>query len=208
MALPAERRAMRRHDVLIAIFIAAAIISSEGRSVGMEGRATPRSSMHDRLADGGARTTTISDPEDVEEACDTGADCPIDIQAVSRRSYTTATARRMLAFSVRAYELYGGLNFVMNIKLRLDTSAGPRSDAHIFMAVDYLWADIGWVCGRHYKKGGQVTHKYPIKERGDRLTCFVPRRELRPTKRIRFQALSHGWGGVVVDAPDDGWGGG
>jgi hypothetical protein len=50
----------------------------------------------------------------------------------------------MLVFSVRAYELYGGLNFVMNIKLRLDTSAGPRSDAHIFMAVDELWGSIGW----------------------------------------------------------------
>ena len=37
---------MRRHDVLIAIFIAAAIIASEGRSVGMEGRTTGRSSVH------------------------------------------------------------------------------------------------------------------------------------------------------------------
>lgn len=199
---------MRRHDVLIAIFIAAAIISGEGRSIGLEGRATGPSSIHNRLADGGARMTTISDPEDVEETCDAGADCPIDFKAVSRRSFTTATGRRMLAFNVRAYELYGGLNFVMNIKLRLDTSSGPRSDAHIFMAVDELWGSIGWACGRHYK-GGQVTHKYPIKERGDRLTCFIPRRELRPTKQIRFQALSHGWEGLVVDrAPDDGWGGG
>jgi hypothetical protein len=95
------------------------------------------------------RVTTISDPEDVEEPCDTGADCPIDIQSVSRRRFTTATGRKMLAFSVRAYELYGGLNFVMNTKLRLDTRAGSRSDAHIFLAVTYLWADIGWACGRH-----------------------------------------------------------
>ena len=95
----------------------------------------------------------------------------------------------------------------MNTKLRLDTSAGPRSDAHIFLAVTYLWADIGWACGRHYE-AGDITHKYPINERGDRLTCFIPRRELHPTKRIRFVALSRSWKNSIVDrAPDDGWAG-
>jgi hypothetical protein len=200
---------MRRHGVLIGVMLTTSIVAGGGPRVGMEGRATERSSMHDRLAAGGVRMTTISDPEDVEEPCDTGADCPVDIQAVSRRRFTTATGRRMLAFSVHAYELYGGLNFVMNIKLRLDARAGPHSDAHIFMAVDELWADIGWACGRHYGAGGQITHKYPIKERGDRLTCLIPRRDLHPNKRIRFVAFSRGWEGLVVDrAPDDGWGGG
>ena len=113
----------------------------------------------------------------------------------------------MLAFSVDAYELYGGLIFIANIKLRLDTRAGHRSDAHIFMGLTELAADIGWACGRRYSFG-DVSHRYPIKRRGDRLTCFVPRRDLHPTKRIRFQALSRGNEFVVDRAPDDGWGGG
>jgi len=96
---------------------------------------------------------------------------------------------------------------VMNIKLRLDTRAGPHSDTHIFMAVDELWASIGWACGRHYRAGGQISHKYPIKERGERLTCFVPRRERDPHKAIRFVAFSRGSDFVVDRAPDEGWGG-
>jgi hypothetical protein len=195
---------MRRRGILSVILIAASITSSGGTSMGMEGRAVRRSSVQDQPDAVGARTTTISDPEDVE-ACDTAPDCPIDIRAVSKRRFTTGTGRKMVAFSVDAYELYGGLVFIANIKLRLDTSAGPRSDAHIFMALTELWADIGWACGRRYE-AGIVSHKYPIKERGDRLTCFVPRRHLQPTKRIRFQALSRGNEFVVDRAPDDGWG--
>jgi hypothetical protein len=202
-----KKQSVRRYGVVV-ILIAATIASSGGPSAGGEGRATGQNSAQRRLAVGGGRTTTIGDPQDVEEPCTTGTDCPVDIRAVSKRRFTTATGRKMLAFSVLAYELYGGLNFVMNIKLRLDTKAGPHSDAHIFMAVDELWANIGWACGRHYRAGGQIRHKYPIKERGERLTCFVPRRELHPDKPIRFAAFSRSWGGFVVDrAPDNGWGG-
>jgi len=147
----------------------------------------------------------VSDPQDVE-ACRSAPDCPIDIRAVSKRSFTTATGQRMLAFSVNAYELYGGLVFVANFRLPLDTRAGPRSDTQIFMTLTELAFDIGWACGREFE-AGSVSRRYHIKERGDRLTCFVPRRALHPTKRIRFKALSRGNQFVVDRAPDDGWGG-
>jgi hypothetical protein len=197
---------MRRCGVLGAVLIAATLSSSVESSVGVESRLASLSSVKDDQLDARGATTTVSDPEDVE-ACEYGQDCPIDIRAVSKRRFTTATGRKMLAFSVDAYELYGGLVLIANIKLRLDTGAGPRSDAHIFLALTELWADIGWACGRTYV-AGDVSHKYPIKERGDRLTCFVPRRDLRPTKGIRFQALSRSNDFVVDRAPDDGWGGG
>jgi hypothetical protein len=197
---------MRRDRFLGVVLIASVISSSGGSSVGMESRLASLSSVKDDQMNARGVTTTVSDPEDVE-ACDTAPDCSIDIRAVSKRRFTTATGRRMLAFSVEAYELYGGLVFVANIKLRLDARAGQRSDAHIFMGLTELAMDIGWACGRRYSFG-DVSHRYPIKERGDRLTCFVPRRDLHPTKRIRFQALSRGNEFVVDRAPDDGWGGG
>jgi hypothetical protein len=200
---------MRRRKVLGLVLIAATVSSSGGSWLAAEPRFASLSSVHGDQPDArGATTATVTDPEDVE-ACDEqlGQDCPIDIRAVSKRPFTTASGRKMLAFRVDAYELYGGLVFVANIKLRLDARAGPRSDAHIFMGLTELAFDIGWACGRKYEFG-DVSHKYRIRERGDRLTCFVPKRDLHPTKRIRFQARSRASEFVVDRAPDDGWGGG
>jgi len=203
---PQRGAALRHRRVLGVILIAAAITPIAGASAATGYRPARLGSVSDHREAVGPRTTTITDPEDVD-VCDSPPDCPIDIRAVHRRRFTTAVGRKMLAFSVDAYQLFGGLVLIANIKLRLDTRAGPRSDAHIFMALTELWASIGWACGRHYEAGG-VTHRYPIKERGDRLTCFIPRRDLRPTKRIRFQALSRGDDFLIDRAPDAGWGGG
>jgi hypothetical protein len=192
--------------VLGVVLIAAAISPSDGFSLGMEPRPTSQTSVQDDQRGARGATTKVTDPEDVG-ACDTAPDCPIDIRAVSKRPFRTATGRRMLAFSVNAYELHGGLVFVANIKLRLDTRDDQRSDAEIFMGLTELAQSIGWACGRRYSFG-DFGHRYRIKRRGDRLTCYVPRSDLHQTKRIRFQALSRGNEFVVDRAPDHGWGGG
>lgn len=198
---------MRRYRVLGVVLIATVISSSTGSSVGNESRPAGPSPAQDDQLEAGRATTTISDPEDVE-ACpeEAGQDCPIDIRAVSKRRFTTATGRKMLAFSVDSYELYVGLVYVANIKLPLDTRAGPRSDTQIFMAITDLPGTIGWRCGREWDRSGHVSHRYRFKKRGDRLTCFVPKSDLHPTKRIRFKALSRATLFVVDRAPDNGWG--
>jgi len=167
------------------------------------GGATPTQAdqMHPRTA----AWVTIHDPEDVE-VCEHPSDCAIDIRAVSKRHFTTSAGRKILALRLHAYELWGGLIYIANIKFRLDARAGPRPDAHIYMALTDLPGTLGWACGRTYDFGS-LTHRYRINRRGDRLTCFVPRRELRPTKPIRFQALSRGNEFIVDRAPDHGWGG-
>jgi hypothetical protein len=194
----------RRFVVVLGVVLATAIPLCAGPSVGVESRATTLSSVLDDQPDARGATTKVVDPEDVE-ACVTAPDCPIDIRAVSERRFTTATGRRMLAFSVNAYELYIGLVFVANIKLRLDTRDDRRPDAHIFMGITELAQTIGWACGRKYSFG-DFSERYRIKRRGDRLTCFVPRRDLHPTKRIRFQAHSRANEFVIDRAPDRGWG--
>lgn len=198
---------MRRYRALGVVLLATVISSSAGTSVGIESRLAGLGPAQDDQLEAGRATTTISDPEDVE-ACpeEAGQDCPIDIRAVSKRRFTTATGRKMLAFSVDSYELYVGLVYVANIKLPLDTRAGPRSDTQIFMAITDLPGTIGWRCGREWDRSGHVSHRYRFKKRGDRMTCFVPKRDLHPTKRIRFIALSRATLFVVDRAPDNGWG--
>lgn len=199
---------MKRRGLLPVVLIATSISLGGESLVGMEARpagATPTQNeqMHPRRA----AWITIHDPQDVE-VCEIPSDCPVDIRAVSKRHFATATGRRMLALRLHAYKLWGGLIYIANIKFRLDSRAGPRPDAHIYMALTDHPASLGWSCGRTYHIGGTLLHRYRIKRRGDRLTCFVPRRELRPTKPIRLQALSRANEFIVDRAPDHGWGGG
>jgi hypothetical protein len=195
---------MQRRGALGVALIASVISAGGGPAVGVESRPTSVDGLHADHLGAGRVISTVSDPE-VVEACDTAPDCPIDIRAVSRRPFTTATGRRMLAFSVDAYELHSGLIYIANIKLRLDARGGPHSDARIFMALTDRGLGLGWVCGRRFEAWGFVSHRYRLRVRGDRLICTLPRRELHPTKRIRFQAISRGNEFVVDRAPDQGW---
>jgi len=195
---------MRRHGVLGLVLVAVAIPASGGSSAGMESRLAGMGSVRGDHLDGERVLTSVSDPKDVE-ACSFAPDCPIDIRAVSKRHFRTASGKKMIAFSVNAYELYGGLVFVANFRLPLDTRAGPRSDTQIFMSLTELFIDIRWACGREFE-AGSVSRRYHVKERGDRLTCFIPRRALHPTKRIRFKALSRVNKEVIDRAPDHVWG--
>jgi hypothetical protein len=189
--------------VLIAIVVAADGGSSAGPEQRLAGMGAPVRSDHlnaERVL------TSVGDPEDVGH-CSSAPDCPIDIRSIAKRPFTTASGKKMVAFSVNAYELHGGLVYVANIKFALDTRAGPPSDTQIFMAITDFPETIKWGCGRAWKAGGNLTRRYHLKERGDRLTCFVPRRALHPTKPIRFRALSRTTRSVVDRAPDNGWAG-
>ncbi|HJR96836.1 MAG TPA: hypothetical protein VJ979_02910 [Actinomycetota bacterium] len=189
------------------VLVALAILAGGGSSVGAAFHVAGKGSLRGDQLVATRALTTVSDPEDVEPCPEEyGQDCPIDIRAVSRRNFKTASGQRMLAFSVNAYELYGGLVFVANFRVPLDTRAGPGSDTQIFMTLTELFGDIRWACGRELD-AGIVSRRYHIKERRDRLTCFVPRRALHPTKRIRFKALSRATRFIVDRAPDNGWGG-
>ena len=189
--------------VLIAIVVAADGGSSAGPEQRLAGMGAPVRSDHlnaERVL------TSVGDPEDVGH-CSSAPDCPIDIRSIAKRPFTTASGKKMVAFSVNAYELHGGLVYVANIKFALDTRAGPPSDTQIFMAITDFPETIKWGCGRAWKAGGNLTRRYHLKERGDRLTCFVPRLALHPTKPIRFRALSRTTRSVVDRAPDNGWAG-
>jgi hypothetical protein len=95
--------------------------------------------------------------------------------------------------------------FAANIKLRFDARGGPHADWYVFMALSELTFDIGWACGRRF--GTVDKGPYRLKEHGDSLTCYIPERDLHPTKSIRFQAFSRGNSFVVDRAPDQGWAG-
>jgi hypothetical protein len=156
---------------------------------------------HEGGGRGSAHVIRIHDPSDVE-ACDTAPDCPEDIRYLSLRSYIGGAGRSMLAITVGAYELYGGLVFVDNIKVRFDASGDPLPDGKIFLSVDNLPFDIGWQCGPRVG-----THPYRLRIHADALTCFIPEEDLHPTKPIRLFALSRGNRFIVDRAPDQGWGG-
>jgi hypothetical protein len=195
-----------RHGLLGLALIAIAIPASGGSSVGVEPRLAGLGPVRNDHLDAERMLTSVSDPEDVAP-CSTAPDCPIDIRSDAQRSFTTASGKKMIAFSINAYELHGGLVYVANIKFALDTRGGPRSDTAVFMAVADFPETIKWGCGRQWKASGNLTRRYHLKERGDRLTCFVPRRALHPTKPIMFRALSRTTRSVVDRAPDSGWAG-
>jgi hypothetical protein len=197
---------MWRLGVLGVVLIAIVISADGGSSAELEGRLTDMGPVRSHLLDAERILTSVGDPEDVAP-CSTAPDCPIDIRAIAKRPFTTASGRKMIAFSVNAYDLHGGLVYVANIKFALDTRAGPPSDTQIFMAITDFPETIKWGCGRAWKAGGNLTRRYHLKERGDRLTCFVPRRALHPTKPIRFRALSRTTRSDVDRAPDNGWAG-
>jgi hypothetical protein len=167
----------------------------------------PSASAH-RAGSIGSRTITVSDPMDVEP-CDLppwSEDCPIDIRTVSKRSFRNSAGRRMLAVRLEAYRLYGGLIYVANIRVRFDATGGPRPDGQMFFALTDVPGSLGWACGRRWDLSGSLKHRYRLRVDGDQVTCVLPMRELRPTKRIRFNATSRWWQNDVVDrAPDQGW---
>jgi hypothetical protein len=132
-----------------------------------------------------------------------GHDCPEDIRSASLRTYTGGTGRRMLAVTVEAYEIHGGYVVVESFKLRFDGSGGPHADWYVLLALDELPPGrIGWACGRNFG-----TERYKLKDHGDSLTCYIPERDLDPTKPIRFQAFSRLNHDVVDRASDQGWAG-
>jgi len=155
----------------------------------------------------GRAQITIVDPEDVDPCApelEVLQQCPLDIREVSARRFTTSTGRRMLALSVEAYELYGGLLYDANIKFRLDVRSGPRADERVFIVLDELAFDIGWACSSGWYFGIRG-RRYRLREREDRLTCIVPMRELRPVnKPIRMNAQSRVRRAIVDRAPDAG----
>jgi hypothetical protein len=120
------------------------------------------------------------------------------------RTYIGGTGRRMVAVDVTAYQLYGGLVVSESFKLRFDANGGPLADWYVLIALAELPPGrIGWACGQAFG-----TERYRLKEHGDSLTCFIPERDLHPTRPIRFQVLWRGVGADVIDrAPDKGWAG-
>ena len=184
----------RRHLILVVLVIVAITSAGSVSSASSKDGTTRRAQI------------TIVDPEDVAPCPpEYLQDCPIDIREVSARRFTTSAGRRMLALSVEAYELYGGLIFHTNIKFRLDVRSGPRADERVFIVLDELNARIGWACSSRWFFGVEG-RRYRLRERGDRLTCIVPMRELRPVdKPIRMNAQSRFKRAVVDRVPDVGW---
>lgn len=78
----------------------------------------------------------------------------------------------------------------------------PDPDWYVLMTLTNLPTHIGWACGRSFG-----TQRYRMKVHGDLMTCLIPKRDLHPTKPIRFQAHSRGNAYVVDRAPDQGWAG-
>ncbi len=152
-----------------------------------------------------SRTIRIGDSVDLPP-CEFPPNCPNDIRFVAMRTYTGGTGRRMGAVKVGAYELYGGLIYAANYRVRFDTRRGRRADRHVVMALADRPGDYGWNCGRRFGD-----RHYRIRVRGNAMTCFIPSRALHPTKPIRFKARSRGAALIVTRvadrAPDDGWAG-
>jgi hypothetical protein len=170
---------------------------------------TSASDQDDRTAESRAKASRtvllFTDPQDVGECPpEVGEDCAVDIRSVRLRTFTNdRTGRRMFALKMSAYRLYGGLIYLANIRFRFDARGGTAADADVYLSLGYVYGSAyGWLCGRAFEEeGGQ----YRLVEHGDSLTCFIPRRELRPTKPVRLLALSRVTRDVVDRAPDQGW---
>ncbi len=186
---------MRRHLVLLSLIAVVFVGSLQPPSIA----AAPPSQDH---KSDGATMTTVYDPQDLPECPpELGADCPEDIRFASLRAYTGGTGRRMLAITVEAYEIHGGWVVVESFKLRFDASGGPEADWYVLMALAELPpGHIGWACGRSFG-----TERYRLVDHGDSLTCFIPERDLQPTKPIRFQVFFRLNRDVYDRAPDQGW---
>jgi hypothetical protein len=185
---------MRRHVFVLLVMIAM-LESPQHPSLA---EAVP---AHD-LRGPGSSTITIYDPQDARP-CDIPPKCAEDIRSVSLRTYTGGTGRRMLAVTVGAYKLHAALVVVESFKLRFDANGGPQADWYVLMALAELPPGrIGWACGRSFG-----TERYRLEEHGDSLTCLIPKRDLNPTRAIRFQALWRANREVGDRAPDQGWAG-
>ncbi len=154
---------------------------------------------HD-LGRSGLETITVYDPDDVEE-CTSAPYCVADVRFISERAFIGGTGRRMIAFTVAAYEPHEGVTEV-GIKLRFDANGGPRPDWYVFMGAGELAFSVGWYCGPRF-----WTKRYRIEVHGELMTCFIPERDLHATKPLRFQVFSQEIGGTVDRAPDQGWAG-
>jgi hypothetical protein len=137
---------------------------------------------------------------ELPSGCEYGQDCVPDIAFVTLRSYEGGVGRRMLAITVGTYELFGGLVEVANIKVRFDARGDPGVDWCAILALANRAYDIGWTCGRRFG-----AERYRLRVHDDSMTCFIPERDLHPTKPIRFQALSRVNQSVADRAPDQGW---
>jgi hypothetical protein len=184
---------MRRHLALIPVIAVVFTGSLQPSSLA----ATLPS--HD-LAGSHSTTITVYDPDDVPE-CDSHPFCVADIRFISERSFIGGTGRRMLAFTVAAYEPHEGVTEV-GIKLRFDANGGPRPDWYVFMGAGELAYRVGWYCGPVF-----WAKRYRIEVHGELMTCFIPERDLHATKQIHFQVFSQEIGGTVDRAPDQGWAG-
>ena len=92
----------------------------------------------------------------------------------------------MLAVTVVAYEPHATVTEV-SIKLRFDANGGPPADWYVYMGYG-AYGNVGMhgYCGRHIWQ-----RQYRIRARIESMTCFIPERDLHPTKSIRSR-LSRG----------------
>lgn len=148
-------------------------------------------------------TDTGLDPDDIpvdESSC---CQQDPDIRASTRKVWIDDQDRKWLTVS---FETYENLIGYWNVRVRLDTRAGPRADAKMWIF------DTGTdEAGCTFRRDGSTMEdgRY-LQVQVDKVRCRVPLRWAEPRKRIRWKLFSAGGGegtGPVVDeyAPDSGW---
>lgn len=146
------------------------------------------------------------DPNDVP--VDEGSCCQQDpdVRSSTRKVATNSSGGRSLYITFRTFDSLQGY---WTVQVFLDTRGGPQADAKMRMH------DTGvgpFRCGVRFlaqgpRRRGKLTL---IAGGGDRATCRVPLRWVRPTKPIRWRLVSRAGvegtePGVDEFAPDRGW---
>jgi len=153
-------------------------------------------------SEGSSNSHIITVYDSADAPCDMEpAFCWVDIRVATMRSYVGGTGRRMVAVTIVGYEPHPQTND-SSLKVRFDTTGGPEPDWYVKMGLAAYGNGPAWWCSRY-----TWTKRYHIEVSGERMTCFIPERDLNPTKPIRFQAFAKLIGGVVDRAPDQGWAG-
>jgi hypothetical protein len=148
-------------------------------------------------------TDTGLDPDDVpvdESSC---CQQDPDIRATTRKVWIDDQDRKWLTVSFRAYE---ALDDYWAVRVRLDSRAGPRADAKMWI----FDPGLGEPPGCTFRRKGSTLKDGTYRASEDSARCRVPLRWAEPRKRIRWKLFSAGGGegtGPVVDeyAPDSGW---
>jgi hypothetical protein len=132
--------------------------------------------------------------------------CPDDIRSTTKK-LRSGKGAWWLSITVRTWDVVQSQDEYWDI-VRLDARGGPGRDATLWIGTDWSYVGEDYapqpMCSVDLVGSHRNVHTTATRDR-HRVTCVFRRRELRPTKRIRWIATTMVIDDVGDRAPDTTW---